>query len=150
MKTLILGTGNPILRDDGIGPRIVQELEGLISTPEVTLRQTSLAGMSLVELLIGFDRVIVIDAIQTGGKPGEVYRLTPDSFTSTQDFASHHSVGLLQAVELGKKLDQPMPREMLIVAIEAKDVSNFGEGFTPEVENAIPLAVEQVLAELKE
>ena len=149
MKTLILGIGNPILRDDGIGPRLVRELQGFIPNPDITLRETSLAGINLMELLTGFDRAIIIDAIRTGGKAGEVYWLTPDDFgVSDEDFYSQHGVGILQALYLGRDLAQPMPQEVAIVAIEAEDVHNFGEGLTAEVEKTVPVVKKQILAKL--
>ncbi len=86
MKTLVLGMGNPILRDDRIGLRVLEELEGLFFDSDVTLRTSTLAGMNLLECLIGFDRAILVDAIQTGGEPGSVYRLSP------QDFIARHAL----------------------------------------------------------
>jgi len=80
MKTLILGLGNPILSDDGVGVGVAGELEGRLDQQEVTVVETSMAGLSLLDLLIGYDRVIIIDAIQTvGGKAGQIYRLDPRS-----------------------------------------------------------------------
>jgi len=61
MKTLILGLGNLILSDDGVGPRVARELEGRLSQQEVTVMEPSMAGLSL---LAGYDRAIIIDAIQ--------------------------------------------------------------------------------------
>jgi len=149
MRTLILGIGNPILRDDGIGPRLVQELRGLINDPDVTLQDTSLSGINLMELLIGFDRAVIIDAIQSGASPGKVHWLTPGDFAvQYRDIYSHHNMNLLQAIELGRDLAQPMPEVITIVAIEAEDVTNFGEDLTSEVERALPMALEQILAEI--
>jgi len=146
VKTLILGVGNPILRDDGVGPRLIQELRGSISDPNVVLRETSLAGINLMELLVGFDRAIIIDAIQTGGNPGEIYWMTPEDFgIKDRDVYSQHGMGILQALYLGKDLAQPMPKEVAIVTIEAEDVHNFGEGLTPNVEKSIPAALHQIL-----
>lgn len=80
MKTLILGLGNPILSDDGVGLGVAEELEGRLDQQEVTVVETSMAGLSLRDLLIAYDRVIIIDAIQTvGGKAGQIYRLDPRS-----------------------------------------------------------------------
>ena len=151
MKTLILGIGNPILRDDGIGPRVVKELQGLISDPDTTILETNIAGINLMELLTGFDRAIIIDAIKTGGKAGGIYWLTPDDFgVSQEDFYSQHGVGILQAVYLGRDLAQPMPEEVAIVAIEAEDVHSFGEGLTADVEKTVPVVRKQILAKLEE
>jgi len=70
MKTLILGMGNPILSDDGIGIWVARALEGELSGGEVTVMETSMAGLNLLELMADYDRAILIDAIKTG--KGEV------------------------------------------------------------------------------
>jgi len=150
LKTLILGIGNPILKDDGVGPRIIEELRQHIADPDVTLQETSLSGVNLMEMLIGFDRVIIIDAIQTGGKPGQVYQLSTQDFGVPQgDTFSEHNMSLFQSIELGRKLALHMPSNVMIIAIEAKDVTDFGEGLTPTVEKAVPTVIKQVLEELK-
>ena len=145
-RTLVLGIGNPILRDDRVGCLLVQLLRRHVSSPDVELRETGLAGLNLVEALAGFDSAIVIDAIQSGGVPGEVYCLKPEDFhiekVSRYD---QHSTGLLPALELGKSLGWPMPEDVTIVAIEAGDVDSFGEELTPDVAKAIPVALKIIL-----
>jgi len=150
-KTLILGIGNPILKDDRAGCLLVQLLRRHVSSPDVELRETGLAGLNLVEILAGFDSAIVIDAIQSGGVPGEVYCLQPKDFhTEKVNRYDQHSTGLLPALELGKSLGWPMPEDVTIVAIEAGDVANFGEELTPDVEKAIPVALKIILELLDE
>ncbi len=74
MKTVVLGLGNPILTDDGVGLRVARELEGRLDQQEATVMETSLAGLNMLDLLAGYDRAIIIDAIQTiGGKAGQIY-----------------------------------------------------------------------------
>jgi len=145
-KTIVLGIGNPILRDDGVGHRLIQELRSRVNNPHIVLEETSAAGLDLMEILTGFDSAIIIDAIQGGGIPGTVHCLKPGDFcVANRDRYLQHGIGLLQALELGERLGQPMPKEVTIVAIEARDTTNFGEGLTPDVERAIPLAVEKIL-----
>lgn len=150
MHILILGIGNPILRDDGIGPRVISELQGRVISPAVTLAETSLAGMSLVEVLSGYTHAIIIDAIQTGQSPGTLYRLTPDSFQSVgTEVISQHRIGILEALSCGKDLGLEMPEEVVFIAVEADDIHTFGEGLTPAVEQTVPAAVGAVMAELE-
>jgi hydrogenase maturation protease len=144
LKTLVLGLGNPILSDDSVGFRIVQELEGRFGQ-DVTVMETSLAGLSLLDMLVGYDRVIIIDSIQTkNGKVGEVYKLDAEDFAATRHAASPHDVNLATALELGKRLGLEMPKEIVIFAVEVADATTFGEGCTPQVERAIPKVVEMV------
>jgi len=145
-KTLVLGIGNPILRDDRVGHFLIQALRSRISNPDITFQETSLAGLSLAESLAGFKSAVVIDAIQSGGVPGEVYCLGPEDFHPGNACQNNwHGVGLIQALELGRNLGWPMPQDVTIVAIEAGDISHFGDDLTPEVEKAMPLALQTVL-----
>ncbi len=109
-KTLILGLGNPILSDDGVGPAVARELEGKFDPKEATVIEASLGGLNLLDLLPGHDRVIIIDAIKTeGGRAGQIYRLNPEALATTRHTASPHDVNLATALELGKRLGLAMP-----------------------------------------
>ena len=149
MKTLILGIGNTVLTDDGVGCRVVQRLKKrLRGRSDITVKETSLSGLSLLDELTGYERLIIVDAIQTkGGKPGDIYKLSPSDFKVGR-MAVIHDLGLFSALELGRKLEMEMPREVVIFAIEAKDMATFSEKLSPEVEQAIPRAVDMVLREV--
>ena len=145
MKTLVLGMGNPILSDDGIGIHVARALEGRVNQQGVTVTETSMGGLNLLDLLVNFDRVIIIDAIQTvGGKVGQVYRLEPEVFNTTRHASSPHDVNFATALELGKKLGLALPRQIDIFAIEVADVTTFSEKCSPEVERVVPVCVEMV------
>jgi hydrogenase maturation protease len=149
-KTLILGMGNSLLCDDGVGLCVAAELRSKTNQPGVTVMETGVAGLSLLDLLVGYDKAIIIDAIKTaGGKAGQIYRLDPKAFNTALHTASAHGIDFTTALEFGKELDLPLPREIVIFAIEALDVSTFSEACTPEVQKAIPICVEMILQELK-
>jgi hydrogenase maturation protease len=149
-KTLILGLGNSLLSDDGVGLTIASELKNRLNESDITVMETSVAGLSLLDLVVGYDRAIIIDAIQTlDGKPGQIYRLDPEAFDTTRRTISPHDVNFTTALEFGKKVGLPLPREIVIFAIEASDVSTFSEEYTPQVKQAIPTCVEMVLQEIK-
>jgi hydrogenase maturation protease len=142
--------GNPLLCDDGVGLRVAAELNDRIEQPEITVTETGIAGLSLLDLLVGYDKAIIIDAIQTvGGKAGQIYRLDPKAFDTALHTASAHGIDFTTALEFGKKLGLSLPQQIVIFAIEASDVSTFSEKCTPEVRKAIPTCVEMVLQELK-
>jgi len=150
MKTLVLGLGNPILSDDGVGIRVAQEVRKQLKDPQVTVAETSEAGLRLLDSVVGYDEAVIVDAIQTEkGKAGQIYRMKPEEFSRVQHLSSPHQINLATALELGKRLNLAMPRQITVLAVEANDVGNFGEKCTPEVERAIPQAVKMVLAELK-
>jgi len=149
MKTLILGMGNPILSDDGAGIRVAQEVGEKLNDPQITVAETSGAGLSLLDSIVGYDKVIIIDSIQTKeGNTGQIYRMGPEDFSFTKHFSSPHQINLATALELGNVLDLAMPQKITIFAVEAKDITTFSEKCTPAVEQAIPEVVKMVLQEL--
>jgi hydrogenase maturation protease len=151
LRTLVLGLGNPILSDDGVGCRVAMALKDLISTPDIDIMEASIAGLDFLDMLTGYDRIIIIDAIQTDkSTPGQIYRLGPEILASTRHAGTPHDVNLATALELGKRLNLKLPRKITIFAIEVKDVISFSEKCTPEVEKAIPVCVKMVMQELKE
>ena len=149
MKALVLGIGNPILSDDGVGIRVAHEVGKNLNDPQTAVSETSAAGLSLLDSMLGYDKVIIIDAIQTKeGKAGRIYCMKPEDFSSTKRLSSPHQINLVTALELGKMLNLAMPREITVFAVEARDIATFGEECTPEVERAIPEAVKMVLENL--
>lgn len=151
MKTLIIGLGNPILGDDGVGWRVVEEVaKAAAGRPEVETDCVALGGLSLMERLTGYRRVILVDAIYTGDEPvGTVRRFTladlPD--LTAGHTASAHDTSLHNAMNVGRSMGVLLPEddEVHIVAIEAENVYDFSERLTPAVEAAIPAAVKVVL-----
>jgi hydrogenase maturation protease len=151
MKNLVLGIGNPILSDDGAGIKVARELGKKLDDPEITVAETSGAGLRLLDSIVGYDKVIIIDAIQTKkGKAGQIYRMEPEDFSFAKHLSSPHQINLVTALELGKMLNLAIPQKITIFAVEAKDITSFSEKCTPEVEQVIPEAVKMVLEELNE
>ena len=149
MKVLVLGIGNPILSDDGVGIKVAQEIGSNLNDPQIAVSETSAAGLSLLDSMLGYDKVIIIDAIQTKeGKAGQIYRMKPEDFSSAKRLSSPHQINLVTALELGRMLNLAMPREISVFAVEAKDTDTFSEKCTPEVEKAIPEVAKMVLENL--
>jgi len=149
MKTLVLGLGNSILSDDGVGIKVAQELSEKLRDPQVTIAESSLAGISLLDFVVGYDQVIIIDAIQTKEENvGQIHRMGLEDFSFSKHLSSPHQINLVTALELGKMLNLEIPQKITIFAVEAKDVTTFSEKCTPEVQQAIPKVVQMVLQEL--
>jgi hydrogenase maturation protease len=151
MKTLILGLGNPLLRDDSVGLRVVRLLkEKLTSGPEIEIDEDYWGGLRLMERMVGYDRAIIVDAICTDASPGTIHILSPEDIP-TQRSASAHDVNLPTALELGRQAGAHLPdvQDILLMGIEAADVQTFDEGLSPEVEAVLPEAVSYILSELK-
>ncbi len=148
MKTLILGLGNPILSDDGVGLCVARALKSLVA-PDITVMEDSLAGLDFLDVLAGYKRVIIVDAIQTkAGRVGQIYRLKPETFATTRHAANPHDVNLATALEHGKQLGLALPDQIIIFGIEVEDVTTFSEDCTPAVKAAIPDCVNMVMNEL--
>jgi hydrogenase maturation protease len=155
MKTLVIGLGNPILTDDGVGVKVAYAVRSKYShhpgkgQGEVDVADTSIGGLRLMEMMGGYDRVILVDAIQTpGGQPGTIHRLTLDDIAEalpTQHSASPHDMNLPTALEIGRRLGLVLPEVVEIFAIEAQDVITFGETCTPGVAAAIPVVTAMIL-----
>jgi len=146
VKTLVIGIGNSVLCDDGVGIRVAAEVAKGLSDPAIDVEEACHGGLSLVETFLGYDHVVLIDAIQTeGGSPGQVYELQPDQFSSARHLSSPHQVDFATALELGKALGLSVPSSIDIIAVEAEDVTSFRDRCTPEVERAIPVAAEMAL-----
>lgn len=147
-STLVLGMGNPILSDDGVGLLVAERLQRLPLPDGVEVRQSEVAGLRLLELVRGFTRVIIIDALTSGREPGDVVRYDATEFKGGQRYGSAHSIGLGTVLELGRTLKYPMPEEVVVYAIEAADVETFGEELSPLVAQAAERVVQLVLDEL--
>jgi hydrogenase maturation protease len=146
MKTLILGFGNLILTDDAVGIRIAEELQG--EFPDITVEAFCEAGLSILEEVTGYDKLVIIDSIKTGkGKPGELYKLTLEDLKPRSDFSSSHGLDIATAFKMGEMLGYPLPREVSIYAVEVKDNTTFGEELTPEIEKSIPLTIRRIVKE---
>jgi hydrogenase maturation protease len=157
MNTLVLGLGNPILSDDGVGIQAAEAVrdalaeQGAAAPTEVAT--ACLGGLALMEAMLGYDRVILIDAFLPRDRvPGRVHRMTFDdlrALSQTEHSASPHDTSLAGAVALGQALGLPLPQEIIIYAVEVDNVADFGEQPTPAVAAAIPRTVGAVLSELR-
>jgi len=122
MRTLVLGLGNPIISDDGIGIQVARELKDKIEQQDVAVEETSMGGLNLLDLLVNIERAIIVDAIQTvGGEPGQIYKLGPAAFDATRHAATPHDVNFATALELGRRLGLTLPKRIDIFAIEVGD-----------------------------
>ena len=149
MKTLIIGLGNPILGDDGVGWKVVEEVKSAINHQlSVEIDTAALGGLSLMERMLGYERVIIVDSMETGDSPvGSVSVFPLDSLSDPMagHSASTHDATLMTALRTAEQLGADIPKQVDIVAIEAKNVYDFGEELSPQVAAAVPQAVTKVI-----
>ena len=151
MKTLVLGIGNSILGDDGVGVRAAQELAGRIKDENIDVRDVSIDGLNLLELILGYDKLVVIDAVLTEReKVGEVYRFKPENvYDPSRSAISPHHFNLATTIEIGKRLfPEKMPGEVIAFAVGTEEATMVTEEMTDSVKNAIPIVVNLILKEL--
>jgi len=143
--------GNPILTDDGVGIHVVRQAAARCTAGHVSFAEASVGGLRLLDILDGYEQVILIDAIQTAdGKPGTIRRLYPSHLQQSLHSGSSHDLSLVGALALGRSLGLRLPDDehLIILAIEARDVLTFGEECTPPVRAAIATTVDQILIEV--
>ena len=148
-RTVVVGLGNPLLSDDGVGVLAARLLAERLAGAPVSVEESSWGGMRFLDLLAGFEHAIIIDAIQwRHGPPGTVYRLSPDEAVPTVRAVSFHDISLGTALALGTRLGIPLPAEIVFLAVEAGDILTVAEACSPEVSAALPEVVRQVEAQL--
>lgn len=151
MKTIVLGVGNKILGDDGVGVHIINELKKHINRPDITVEEAITGGMNLLDLLLGYDKAIIIDAVKTeNGKNGDIKRIPLHEF-STMHSCNPHDVSLCEAIEMAKKMGETrIPREIIIIGVLMKHIPcAFGEHLSRQIALAVPKAVDMTLKEIR-
>jgi hydrogenase maturation protease len=151
---IVLGLGNPLLGDDGVGWRVAEECAARIANDsEIEIDCFARGGLSLMERMIGYDRAILIDAVSTGQLPAgavDCFPLMELQNPNAGHLASAHDATLQTALDLGRALGAHLPGEVLVVAIEAEEVYDFSEALSPAVAAAVPRAVEIVIGQIAE
>jgi hydrogenase maturation protease len=146
--TLVLGIGNPVMGDDGIGPRAVELLADRDLPPGVRVEEAGVPGWGLPNWLAGWSRVILIDAVHMGEQPGTWRRFSPEQvrLIASGQAVSLHEPGLANGLELAQALDL-LPEEIVIYGVEP--AGNLpGQGLSPAVHSAFPGLVDTICAEI--
>ncbi len=153
-RTLLLGMGNPILRDDSIGHELARRiaarlgpLPGLVVEPECTV-----GGLNLLELVEGSDQLIVLDSIKTrGGRPGDWYRFEGGALHDTMNLSNVHDANFATAMELGRRIGMHIPAEsdIHVFAVEVCENLTFDEHLSPELQEALPGLCDEMLGEIE-
>jgi hydrogenase maturation protease len=144
-KTLIVGMGNLLYRDEGIGVHVIQAMEKMELPGHVELLDIGTSTMDLISYLKEIKKLVVIDAMRAGGEPGTIYKCKPEDLLPKDGGPiSLHEIGLLETLGMAKKLG--MEIETVIVGVEP-EIMEWGMELTEKVKNKIPLIIEAVLKE---
>ena len=147
MKTLILGMGNPILSDDGVGLLAAEKLRERV--PGADVASSAMIGLSLFDLIIGYDTLFIIDAMTTrDGKLGELKKIGEDDRRGTLHLFSSHGMNIFDLMELGVRCGYDMPRLSAFYGIEIGDEVAFGETLSPALNEKLPVLVEEIIDDI--
>jgi hydrogenase maturation protease len=150
-KTILIGLGNPVLGDDGVGWRVVELVRERVEARGIETDCLAGGGLSVMERMVDFEVAVVVDAITTGQYPTGSVR-TFELSELDNPFAGHlgstHETNLLMALELGRSLKAVLPDKVLVVAIETPYVLDLSEELTPEITHSLSVAGNAVLAAL--
>jgi hydrogenase maturation protease len=155
-RTIVIGLGNPLLGDDGVGWRVADAVEGLLAAArragrpiaEVDIERLGVGGLRLMECLTGYEVAVLVDAAEFPNRPiGEVRACC---FDDLEDYAaghldSAHDASLRTALDLGRRLGAALPERIHAVTVQAHRTDEFSESLTPEVAAAIPTAAAAVV-----
>ena len=151
-RVLILGIGNMLMKDEGIGVHVVHQLQQQDLPDYVEIIDGGTSGLDILLSQEGSYKLIVIDAVRAGNKPGTIYKteyLAPRpawGFSPGQSKASLHQLGLIEALAAAEKMSCA-PGEVIIIGVEPEEI-NLGLELSESVKRSIPKIIEQVLEEI--
>lgn len=151
VKIAVIGVGNLLVSDDGVGIRVLREFRGSVADTRVTCFECERGGLDLLDKLANFDRAIVIDAAMTDNHPqGTVLTFTLRKPFTLGTLPSLHTIDLDAVLAFGSVAGVKLPDEVTVYTVEAADIETFGAGCTPNVRSAIPDVVAQLKSQLLE
>jgi hydrogenase maturation protease len=147
-KTLVLGIGNILLRDEGIGVRVVEALKTMPLPPDVELVDGGTAGADLIDVLAQRQNVIIVDAVQSDAPPGTILKLTPRDLLESRDTAlSLHDLDVPQTLAMTRLLGCA-PEQVIIIGIVPESIDP-GMELTPALQALVPRIVRLVREQIQ-
>lgn len=147
-KIMVMGVGNLLLGDEGFGIHIIRELEKLKLPKNVELLDGGVLGPNLLGYIDNLDKLIIIDVVNAGAKPGTIFKIKPEQIkeASQKYISSFHQIGILEAIDMAKILGKEF--ETIIFAIKPKSIE-IGMQLSRELKEKIPEMIKLVLNEIK-
>jgi hydrogenase maturation protease len=148
-RILVLGVGNILLKDEGVGVRVIEQLQaGYAFSANVRLMDGGTLGIRLLDDITAADHLIVVDAVRNDQPPGTLYRLPAEELRRCVSFKnSLHQTGLLETLAYAEMLGQRP--STVVVGIEPADISPWGTELTSSVRQRLEELAERVLEEIQ-
>ena len=149
-KILVLGIGNTLLGDDGVGIYVARKMRETCSQEgQIEIAEANVGGIALLDLFSGYTKVVIIDAIITKkGRPGTLYKLSLEDLGTVVEPYMLHAIDLRTAVELGRMLGYHIPEDITLYAIEIRNNTIFTEGLSDDLEAVVPSVIKEITSDL--
>jgi len=145
MRSLVIGVGNLLRTDDGVGIHVIKALSDL--HPGVDTLDAAMGSVEILEAMRGYDLAVIVDAIETGAEPGTVFRVNLTHGEEPPVVTHSHGTDLITTLQLGRQLyGEEMPGEIILLAVEAEDTTTIGDEPTPRVRAAVQETIKTILA----
>lgn len=142
MRAVVVGVGNPILGDDGVGIHVARIIDGRI---DADVKEAYTGGLNLLDMIIGYDQAILVDAVYIEEMEiGDVRIMELDELGSAHS-SNPHDATLMEAIEMARKMgEERIPDSIKLVGIKIERVEEFGEDISEKVEGSIEKAVKMI------
>jgi hydrogenase maturation protease len=157
MRILLLGLGNILLKDEGVGVHIARKLQELTLPCNVEVMDGGTSGLDAFLLAQGIEKLVVIDAVKAGKKPGTIYRiqlghherdrLRQNLIQQGHSNISLHQISLLDALAIAERTNCA-PKEVVVIGVEPGEI-DYGLELTDEVKQKIPEVIDAILKEIE-
>ena len=147
-RIVVLGVGNELLSDEGVGVHVIREMQKLNLPPEIEIMEGGTDGFGLINIITFTDRLVIIDSLKGGNAPGTIYKFNIEEAPKTLDIfkTSVHQIGILEVIHLSGLIGKTP--ETTVIGVEPKDIST-GMELSKEVKTKIPKIIDLVLKEIK-
>ncbi len=149
IPVLIIGLGNVLLTDDGLGVHVINQLNKRDFSREIEILEGGTLSINLLDELIGREKVIAIDAVKGGQKPGTLYKF---NYSEVKQFYNNntmslHQLDFVKALEIGEFLGKPLP-EITIFGVEPESLGMSME-LSESVQSRVPDVIDAIIREVE-
>src|SRR3990172_3743143 len=145
-KVAVVGAGNLLLKDEGVGVHIIRALERLVAAQGGIQKVDGGASPDILGFLSPPDKLVIVDAARGGGKPGTIYRFGPEEMSQEQNVTSLHEFNLGTALKT-MKYRGVEPGQVVIIGIEPEEI-DWGLELSSTLKREMPRIIEVVLQEI--